>query len=551
MASSDLKSFYFQKKQRERGTIGNSSTIALLTLQGLSDGKKRLQDDPVKLQSLISLGILRDTIQKLPIGLSLDNRLYMPLYNSSLEVGGIFFFDEKFKTWAFEYTWASPNYVLGNPFTTYNAEKPEEILICSSVLEVIYAYQLGFDNPIYIPDEDNFPHAVFGYFKKISLLHPNESLMDIIGKEWIACYHLERELEPEDRMDTIAPMKQWLHYGGAVYTHTSNPFTFIDKLWWNVQSPVSKKKYLINSDYNVYELTQKNSSKSFILQASTEFGEIRLSGDPIFAVIWDQKVTAPTTLEVVELLTHSMTNLFPTLRTDYIEVIVLWIMYSYVYPKFPWAPQNLVINFENNSLKLQFHWYMERFFLPWSQSLYRSRSVAWSVILKIDRSSLPLEDCYAPKLMCASLKDWWFDLPPSLVIGEATGQHQDLRWQSFVNLKQIRSTLLRWSLGFITPAPHTIQIPKGLSGLCFLYTAEGSNRQIDRINDTIFVETQRFITKYIKNKKTLPKGLDKDTRTLSFNSSKWKRPHSNEQSKKRSSPTLDESESSVSESIPE
>jgi hypothetical protein len=86
MASSDLKSFYFQKKQKERGTIGNSSTIALLTLQGLSDGKKRLQDDPVKLQSLISQGILRDTIQKLPIGLSLDNRLYMPLYNNLLEV---------------------------------------------------------------------------------------------------------------------------------------------------------------------------------------------------------------------------------------------------------------------------------------------------------------------------------------------------------------------------------------------------------------------------------------------------------------------------------
>lgn len=201
-----------------------------------------------------------------------------------------------------------------------------------------------------------------------------------------------------------------------------------------------------------------------MLQASTEFGEVRFLGDPIFTAIGDQKVIAPTTLEVIELLTHSMTCLFPTLRTDYIEVIVPWIMYAYVYPRFPFAPQNLVINFENNSLKLHFNWYMEKFFLPWSLS-YHSRSMASSLILKMDRSSLPPEECHSPKLMCASLKDGWFDLPPSLIIAEATGQNKDLRDQTFVNLKQIRSTLLRWSLGYEAPPASSITIPRGLGML--------------------------------------------------------------------------------------
>jgi hypothetical protein len=245
-----------------------------------------------------------------------------------------------------------------------------------------------------------------------------------------------------------------------------------------------------------------------------------------------------------------MTNLFPTLRTDYIEVIVLWIMYSYVFPRLPFAPQNLILNFENNSLKLQFHWYMERYFLPWNIS-YHTRSMSASVILKIDRSSLPPEDCYAPKLMCASLKDWWFDLPPSLVISEATGQHKELRDTTFVNLKQIRSTMLRWSLGYEAPPASSIVIPKGLGMLCFLYVWQKSNRFIQNIYDTIYAETERFIYSYFMAKKFIPKKLAKDPNSISFNSSKWKRPSSNEQFKKKLLNISEGKESSVSESIPE
>lgn len=142
MGSSDLKSFYFQKKMSERGLIGNSLTIELLTLPGLEASKKRLQDDPVILKRLIDQGILRDTIKSMNVGLATDGRLYMPLYNHRLEVGGIFYFSPDFEIGSYEFTSGTPNYVVGNPHVQHNAKIADEVLVCESIKEVLFAFQM-------------------------------------------------------------------------------------------------------------------------------------------------------------------------------------------------------------------------------------------------------------------------------------------------------------------------------------------------------------------------------------------------------------------------
>lgn len=85
--------------------------------------------------------IQRDTIKSLNIGLAPDGRLYMPLYNSKLEVGGIFYFSSDFEIGSYEFTSGTPNFVVGNPCVKWD-DKESEVLICESIREVIFAFQL-------------------------------------------------------------------------------------------------------------------------------------------------------------------------------------------------------------------------------------------------------------------------------------------------------------------------------------------------------------------------------------------------------------------------
>lgn len=109
-----------------------------------------------------------------------------------------------------------------------------------------------------IADQDHFPHSLITNFRKISLLHSTDKIFDLIGREYICCYHLDHELAPEDTMEQLIENKRWGHYGTISYVQRTNPFVFMDRLWWSIQSPMTKKKYLVDSAGTVYDVIYKN-----------------------------------------------------------------------------------------------------------------------------------------------------------------------------------------------------------------------------------------------------------------------------------------------------
>ena len=552
MGSSDLKSFYFRKKMMEKGLIGNSLTTELLTLPWLEASKKRLQDDPLILKSLIDQGILRDTIKSMNIGLATDGRLYMPLYNSKLEVGGIFYFSSDFEIGSYEFTSGTPNYVLGNPCVSY--KESQEVLVCESIKEVLFAFQLWFDNPIMIADQEHFPHNLFTQFKKISLLHSTDNLFDLIGREFICCYHLEHELAPEDTMEHLIENKRWWHYGTLSYTHRTNPFVYMDKLWWLIQSPVTKRKYLVESWWATYDVTYKNVWKTLPLHvATTEYWEVRMTCDSLFMTIGDQIQSAPSTEQVFETLCESMKYALPFMKEIYIEAVAWWVMYSYISVHAPLGPKNIMVHFENNSHKASFEYYMNTFFMPWDRGNMPTYSMASTLLLKVDRANLPQEGSYAPKLMIASIKDYWLDFPPALFICQATGQDEELRNTEFKMLKGIRSLLFRWSLGY-KPIPHSeIIIPPGMGPYAFLYLVCPTKTCMQNLINDCFNESLMYRATMEKDMRIIPKKLaKKNTRYAKATLAndiifRWKKPPVNPKSKSESLNSSEEKESSVNE----
>lgn len=557
MGSSDLKSFYFRKKMLKAGLMANSSSIELLTLSGLQEGKQRLKDNPLKITSLINQGIMRDTIHRMPIGLSKDWRLYMPLYNQKLMIGGIFYFDEKFETGSFEWTMNSPNYVVGNPMPYSNSEEKEEVLVCSTLKEVIFAFQLGFKNPIMVVDQEHFPHSLFSYFHRISMLHQDDIMADMIGREWFACYHLDHELCQDDLLDTLYENKRFINRGMIGATHMSNPFFYIDKLWWHIQSPVSRARYLVNSDWDSFELKMKNIWKKNYLETVTDYGSIRVESDALQLSLGDQKVSIPTTEEVYLVVFESLMNIFPYMQSGYIAVLTHWIMYSYVFPHFPFAPQNLSVHFEDNLKKSTFAFYMNKFFVPFEKS-GQTYSMSSAQLLRIERSSLPSEGQQAPRLYIASITDNWFTFSPSMIIADVTGNNQDLRDQKFIWLRGIRSLLFRWSLGFKGPKASELVIPRGMSNFSFLFICENRS-EIERMFNAVFSKTDEFIA-YISRRREIavPKNITPSkimknrVRTLSDNEiTLWNNPLKNRISKKKYWSLSEASDSSASESMPD
>lgn len=520
----------------EKGLLGNSSTIALLTLPWLEASKKRLQEDPVKLKSLIDRGIYRDTIKSLNIGLEPNGNLYMPLYNSKLEVGGIFYFTADFETGSYEFTEWTPNYVAGNP-------GGEDVLVCSSILEIIFAFQMGFDYPIMVVNKDHFPHSLFTHFKKINLLHSDDKLTDMIGREWICNYNLDHELAPEDTMEQLVMNKRWGRYGTASFLHTHNPFIFVDKLWWHVRSPVTQKRYLINNDWDTFSLTYKWEKKNPTYQTTTEFWEIWIRSDVLFTSLGDQSQSIPTTEEVFDKLFETMLGIFPYMKWDYMEVLIWWIMYTYIFPFYPGAPNNLMVQYEDQNQKQSFEWIMNNYFLPWNRSIWLSWTMASTVLLKVDRTSLPMEWSTAPKLMIASIRDWWFDYHPMMFFCEATGQIKDLRETKFVDYRWVKNLLFRWSLGYKSIPNFTI--PQGRSRLAFLYLVCKNEKIIDKLVENVFEETDQFLMSVKKNFAIIPKVIYKDH--IKFKPTMlWKRPMKRI-SKKESLNSSEVNDSSVSE----
>lgn len=218
----------------------------------------------------------------------------------------------------------------------------------------------------------------------------------------------------------------------------------------------------------------------------------------------------PSTEEVFETLFESMKTAFVFMKEEYIEAIVWWTMYAYIFPHSPTGPKNMVIHFENNSHKATFEYFMNSFFLPWDKGNMATYSMASTLLLKVDRTNLPQEGAYCPKLMIASIRDGWFDFPPALFICEATGQDKELRDSEFKMLKGMRNLLFLWSIGY-KPIPHRdLVIPAGLGPFAFLLLVCPTKAIIQNLLSTCFNESIMFLNTLEKKKSVLPKTIGKN-----------------------------------------
>ena len=386
-----LRSSYSEKKISRSKQIANSLTIELLTLPGLDKAKKRLSDDPDKMNALAAQGILRDTIRRLPIGLSNDNRLYMPLYNQFMTVGGIFYFDEKFEIGTYEFTMNSPHYVVGNPAASWDKKSRDEITICYSIKDVILAFQIGIDFPVMVPDVEYFPHKVFMPYKRITTLQSNSKILDLLGRDYVASYQLERELEPEDKLENLEKNKRWFAIGTEQAIINTNPFTYLDNLWWHIITPNSRKHYLLSSNGENYDLEKKVYRKEMYYVANTEYGDIHLNGDVAISSLPEDPDSPPTTKEMMDEVYLTLMSQLPFLREDYARALTYWIMYAYVHPVFPFAPQGLMVCLDNNAYKQALYHVMVRYLMPAAKEGYKTLTTPSANILYVERDNLPIE----------------------------------------------------------------------------------------------------------------------------------------------------------------
>lgn len=66
----------------KRTTFENNTITQTLTRDGFVQAKQNLWDSPEKLKLFEDKGISRGTVALMPIGLTEDNKLFTPLYNS-------------------------------------------------------------------------------------------------------------------------------------------------------------------------------------------------------------------------------------------------------------------------------------------------------------------------------------------------------------------------------------------------------------------------------------------------------------------------------------
>lgn len=85
-------------------SLKNNTIIPELTSEGFILARARLKNSPSTLAIFESKGIKRESVMQLPIGLSNEEQIFMPMYNDEMRVVGVFFVNPTLESGHFEST---------------------------------------------------------------------------------------------------------------------------------------------------------------------------------------------------------------------------------------------------------------------------------------------------------------------------------------------------------------------------------------------------------------------------------------------------------------
>ncbi|NDK08900.1 hypothetical protein EOM39_06715 [Candidatus Gracilibacteria bacterium] len=279
----------------------------------------------------------------MPIGLSKGGQLFMPLYNKDYYAVGYIIISRDLKQAVAHKVLLSTVGVAG----AFAYEKPDEIYIVKSVLDMMFLFQEGYDNVILIPEFELGLNSILLNFHKRILISYDEDIVTNSGLSYYCTYL-------DEYKGGKLPAGEPLFSTDYVDINT-NPFVINGELFFafykstGIINCLSKKNsfdLLYNKSYNKFsDDAVKSNSWIGTYKGNTIFfhGRYIFPKGFIYKEVDEEEIRK--TLEL-----YLKTKLF-FLNTDQARIIALYIMYLYIHPHFSYY-YNLLMYVTNISWKM-------------------------------------------------------------------------------------------------------------------------------------------------------------------------------------------------------